>query len=129
MAKRSTFVWTGVLAAVVLGTLLFLGWSSGTFGGEGFAANPVLSYYFLPTCGWCQKFNPTWEKMQIEAKNQGMSIQFKKINGEEAAAEVEAKGIQGFPTLRLEIHGKDLEYDGERSVEAILAFVKEHSME
>lgn len=83
---------------------------------------PKVVYYFLPGCGWCQKFMPEWEKFTKLAKTEGMETQ--KVNAQENAEEVTKKGITAFPTIHVVKDGKPTEYNGDRTAEDLLKFAK-----
>lgn len=82
-----------------------------------------VTYYFLPGCGWCQKFMPEWEKFENLAKKDGIVTE--KVNAQENADEVTKKGITAFPTVHVAKGGsKPAEYTGERTAEDLLKFAK-----
>lgn len=86
------------------------------------AEKTKVIYYYLPGCGWCQKFMPEWDKFVELAKAAG--IETEKVNAQENAEEVTKKGINAFPTVHVVKGGKATEYDGERTAEEILKFAK-----
>lgn len=79
-------------------------------------------YYYLPGCGWCQKFMPEWDKFVKLAKENGIDTE--KVNAEENAEEVSKKGITAFPTVHIVKGGKPTEYNGDRTSDALLAAAK-----
>lgn len=79
-------------------------------------------YYFLPGCGWCQKFMPEWEKFEKLAKDAGIDTE--KVNAQENAEEVSKKGITAFPTIHVVKAGKPVEYEGERTADELMKFAK-----
>lgn len=82
-----------------------------------------VTYYFLPGCGWCQKFMPEWEKFVKLAKEEG--IETEKVNAQENAEDVTKKGITAFPTIHVGKGGsKPVEYNGDRTAEDLLKFAK-----
>ena len=83
---------------------------------------PTITYYFLPGCGWCQKFMPEWEKFAQLAKKEGFETA--KVNAQENPEEVSKKGITAFPTVEVVKNGTATEYNGERTAEDLLNFVK-----
>jgi thioredoxin-like negative regulator of GroEL len=90
---------------------------------EKFESIPTITYYYLPTCGWCTQFTPTWEKFAEEAKAKGLNVHVKKVNGNEASDEVNKYNINGFPHVQLVKGAKVVPFNGERTVEALMAFV------
>lgn len=95
---------------------------------EGFESKATLSYFYLPGCGWCQKFNPEWDRFVELIKEEDVDVMVRKVNAEEARDEVEKEKIQGFPHIHLKkASGERVDYEGERTAEALIEFVKEHS--
>ena len=95
---------------------------------EGFESKVSLSYFYLPGCGWCQKFNPEWDRFVELVKSEKIDVQLRKVNAEEARDEVSKEKIQGFPHIHLKNpDGERVDYEDERNAEALLKFVKENS--
>jgi thiol-disulfide isomerase/thioredoxin len=81
-------------------------------------------------CGWCDKFKPTWDKLkenkickfyECESSNQNNSIEAKQIE-EQLNTE-----ISSYPSIYLEVNGKYKEYQGDRSYDDVLNFVKQYN--
>lgn len=76
---------------------------------------------YAPWCGHCQALAPTWEAFAAES------------GGRFHVAEVDCpanpkacEGVNGYPTLRLYVEDEEpSEYEGERTVEALLDFVEQ----
>ena len=95
---------------------------------EGFESKVVLSYFYLPGCGWCQKFNPEWDRFVEMVKTEKIDVEVRKVNAEEARDEVKKENIQGFPHIHLKSKsGERVDYEGERKAEELVKFVKENS--
>lgn len=95
---------------------------------EGFESKVTLSYFYLPGCGWCQKFNPEWDRFVEMVKTEKLDVQLRKVNAEEARDEVEKEKIQGFPHIHLKkASGERVDYEGQRTAEELAKFVKENS--
>lgn len=73
--------------------------------------------YFANWCGHCRNMAPEWEKAAEALKgivNMGaIDASVHKIN---------VQGIQGFPTIRFLINGKEKDYKGGRSARDFVAF-------
>lgn len=94
---------------------------------EGFESKVVVSYFYLPGCGWCKKFDPEWERFVEMVKTEKIDVEVRKINAEEARDEVKKENIQGFPHIHLKTKaGKRMDYEGERKAEALIEFVKQN---
>jgi len=99
---------------------LFLRKTEGFEGGE----TPVIVYYFLPQCGWCKKFSPTWE--EFVAKAEKVPIKTLKLDASKPENEkrVEKHGIKGFPHVQMEKGEQAKPFEGERTVDALMKFAK-----
>lgn len=91
---------------------------------EAFESRPTVTYYYLPSCGWCQKFTPTWEEFEVAVKAQGIQVSTRKVNGNEATEEVDKFGIQGFPHVQMVQGDKVAVFEGERTVSSLIDFAK-----
>jgi len=84
--------------------------------------NFVLVKFYAPWCGHCKKMAPDF----VAAAEELANTEFKFANVDateekEIAAEV---GVQGYPTLKFFINGKEKEYTGERTQDKIVEWVK-----
>jgi thiol-disulfide isomerase/thioredoxin len=89
-----------------------------------------LCFFYMDGCGWCDKFMPVWNKLkqnkvcelyECESSNQNNSIEAKEI---ESQLKTE---ISSYPSIYLQVNGKYKEYEGNRSYEDVLNFIKENS--
>ena len=120
--KKSVHIFITLI--VVLGLLMGIYFLMGGRFIEKFTGgdNTKVVYYYLPGCGWCQKFMPEWDKFEKMAKDNG--IEAKKVNAQENADEVSKKGITAFPTVHIIKGGKETEYTGDRTADALLTAAK-----
>jgi len=118
--KKSVKVVLGAIAVLLL--LVGIAFLLQSKKWEGFATEKTVSFYYLPGCSWCEKFKPEWKKFESSAKDNG--IVTRAVNAQENEQEVSKKQIKGFPTVLVTSNGKEVEYNGERTSEALLAFVK-----
>jgi len=93
---------------------------------ENFHNQKVLILFYAPWCGHCKKLMPEWNK--IEESND-TDIKIVKINGDENKELAQNYEVQGFPTIYYLPKGlnnpKDrIEYQGDRTGEALLTFIK-----
>lgn len=72
-------------------------------------------YYSSDMCGFCQRFNPTWEKLR--ARNSGKYI-FRKITKQEHPEKIQTANIRGFPTIRVFFPNSNnfVDYNGNREL-------------
>ena len=83
----------------------------------------VMVKFFAPWCGHCKAFAPEYEKAAEEAKNQGKPYILAELDATVHKNAAEKEGIEGFPTIKLFINGVPINYDGERTADAVLAFL------
>lgn len=81
----------------------------------------TVTYYYLPTCPWCQKFTPEWNKFKEAAK--ANHTQVVEVDASKDPAKAKANGVSAFPTLIITQNGQDTVYAGERSADALMKSV------
>ena len=86
----------------------------------------TLALFYAPWCGHCKKLMPTWDQLLSQNTNSGVKLA--KINCDENPELAGKFGVESFPTIYFLPMGlnnpKDrIEYKGERSGEALLAFI------
>lgn len=114
--RKSGKVTLGLLAVLFLLLGIALLVRSRRF--EAFGEPCTVVFYYLPGCGWCEKAKPEWKKFEEKAKSKGIIT--KAVNAQENQDEVASKGIRGFPTFMLVKEGKEEEYSGDRTAEALM---------
>ncbi|KAK9826486.1 hypothetical protein WJX81_004945 [Elliptochloris bilobata] len=86
-------------------------------------ARPVLVAFYAPWCGHCKSLIPEWTKVAEALKASGVSVAA--VDADTHKALGSRHGIQGFPTLKLFLHGKDgrartVDYAGARQAAAVV---------
>ncbi len=98
--------------------------SSSSASSEPFAdsSSPAkLTLYFAPWCGWSKKFLPAWE----ELKKQNLGVEYVTLNCDEDTNKQSCSAANGFPTVILTTaSGKTVTYNGNRTVDDLVNFVK-----
>jgi protein disulfide-isomerase A1 len=87
----------------------------------------VLIEYYAPWCGHCKKLAPIWDQLADELKDIP-NLTIAKMDA--TANEVEGVDIKGYPTLKWYPKGDKknaVDFDGERDLDSIKAWLKEHS--
>ena len=90
---------------------------------EGDSENDLhIMLFHADWCGHCKKFMPEW--MKFEEKH-GNNVKITKHEvSEDGTSELAKKyKVQGFPTVIAKKNGKDQQYTGERTVDALTNFV------
>ncbi len=119
MPKRvATKVVIFVSVAVLLGIMALFACRK-----EMFESKPTLSYYFLPTCGWCTKFNPEWEKFVKIAPD---TIATQKVDGT-TSPDIEKYKIKSFPHIQFVKGDKVIIFEGERTSDKLMKFITDNS--
>lgn len=108
-----------VIAIVIVGVYLL-----NVYYKEGFEGATRMILYYAPWCPHCKEMMPEWEKFVQQAKAEKLPMTFETVNSDEKPEVVKTKGIQGFPTIRVEKNGKEQDYDGARTASAMLKFAK-----
>ena len=76
-----------------------------------------ITLYHANWCGHCKHFKPTWDSMKSFFDSN--KIQHAEYEDSLNSKEIEAANINGFPTIKIVKDGKEYEYQGKRTEEAI----------
>ncbi|XP_074549500.1 protein disulfide-isomerase A4 isoform X1 [Halichoeres trimaculatus] len=87
----------------------------------------VLIEFYAPWCGHCKQFAPEYEKIAQALKENDPPIPVAKVDATEASSLGSRFEVSGYPTIKILKKGEPIDYDGERTQEAIVARVKEVS--
>ncbi|KAG9508914.1 Protein disulfide-isomerase A6-like protein [Fragariocoptes setiger] len=80
----------------------------------------IMVEFYAPWCGHCKAFAPEYVKIARKLKNRNANVVVAKIDANEERAIGQQYGIQGFPTLKLFKRQQPTDYDGARSVGAVV---------
>jgi len=81
----------------------------------------TLLEFYAPWCGHCKKLTPEFEKAALELKGK---VSLGKVDATEEKELATKYNVKGFPTLVWFEDGKEQEYDGGRTAETIVEWVK-----
>lgn len=91
---------------------------------EMFSGGAKLYFFYADWCGYCRKFKPEWEKLKAEPN---LGIELEEVDcSNEAPALAKEYDVKGFPTLILVHSSNKVTYEGERSANAIISFIKDN---
>lgn len=93
----------------------------------------VFTLYYMNGCPHCETILPEYKKFaaagQVTTNGKKTKIRMLEQGDPNAAPELEARSVKGFPTFILNtVDGKYIEYQGERSVPAIGQFINQHAV-
>ena len=83
----------------------------------------VMVDIYTPTCPHCKALAPEFLKAAKTAQADKKPYSFVKINGHDNPGINSRFQVSGYPTMKLFVNGNPISYEGNRSAEAILAFM------
>lgn len=89
-------------------------------------ATATITMYHVDWCGYCKKAMPEFKKLQDyhgQIINDSI-LHVKLVDCDEETELAEKENITSFPTIKLEHKSKTHEYDGERTFQGLMDFLK-----
>ena len=88
----------------------------------------TLEYYFMKKCPHCVDFNPVWDKLSAKLKSENYNVEMKKYDLQDKAnsEKISQNNVSGAPTIIMVSNGKSVEFNGARSIDALVKFVKQN---
>jgi len=81
-----------------------------------------ITLYHASWCPHCTTFMSEWQKLKTQL---GGKVQFEEYEDGANKDVINANGITGFPTIKLDTHdGKKVEYSGPRTADALIAYMQ-----
>jgi protein disulfide-isomerase A1 len=84
----------------------------------------ILVEFYAPWCGHCQSLKPEYARAATTLKEQGSAVALAKVDATVESSLGQRYAVQGYPTLKWFVDGEPLDYNGGRTSEDILKFVK-----
>lgn len=84
----------------------------------------ALVEFYAPWCGHCKTLKPEYAKAATALKASDPDVIIAKVDATEEKEVAEKFKVQGFPTLKWFVNGKEQEYEGGRTADDIIRYVK-----
>lgn len=91
--------------------------------------SPILGVYYTEWCGYSQQFLRALQNDIIPALEQNKldkAFQIKLVDCDKHKEECAKNNVPGFPTLILHKDNSNIPYDGDRSPDDLIHFLKQH---
>lgn len=116
-----------LVVVLLLLSLMFLRMSVRS-GLEGFQDEKKVVIAKADWCGHCRKAAPEFERLRQASPIRladGSQATVEVLDADQNKAEVSALGVKGFPTILGMKGGEKVEYPGERTYDAVVAFLNQ----
>lgn len=131
-----------IIMVIYLGKYIFNAFTEGTgrtemFDGtdDGYASQGTretgqtlaCTMYYAPWCGHCKTAKPEWIKIENELHGKtinGTKLLITKIDCDKYPKVAEEENIQGFPTFKFKMNGKEYDYNSGRTYNDFKQFIE-----
>jgi thiol-disulfide isomerase/thioredoxin len=87
--------------------------------------NVTITNFNTEWCGWSKRFQPEWEEFSKSNElKQKTNITVRDIKCDDPNNDIICNNITGFPTVVVKIDGKRTLYDGGRTSNDLIEFIK-----
>jgi thiol-disulfide isomerase/thioredoxin len=124
MLSRKTIIVIIIIVAIIVFSYLVYSYSVEHFyePANVLVTDPMeLTLYYAPWCQHCKALKPEWEKLKEFVQNSKelkAMLMIKEVNCDQNECPV-----QGYPTIILRKHNKEITYDGDRNIEGFVEFI------
>ena len=86
----------------------------------------VIVLFYVDWCPHCVSTKPHFQKLMAHNNENinGKVLKVAMVNCEKNPELAEAAGVEGYPTIQLELNGKRHNYDGERTEAGFMSYIK-----
>lgn len=88
-----------------------------------------LYFFYTDWCGFSQKAMPEWEALEEKVSNTPYfgttKVETVRVNAEKDRATALLYEVHGFPTIKLETSSLLRDYEGNRSADSLMKFLRE----
>ena len=126
---KNRALWIGLAVVGLLVLLRFISTSSSEGFTDSLKGADTFTLYYADWCPHCKAVKPAFQDW---AKNgfvsvAGRNVKVRMVEPEKEPEKATTKEIKGYPTFMLETaDGKSVEYQGDRSPDAYMAFLEEN---
>lgn len=86
----------------------------------------ILVDFYAPWCGHCKKLSPVLDETAPVLAKLNQPVVIAKLDADKYRKLASKHEIDGFPTLKLFVHGVPIEYTGPRKPEQLIRFLKKY---
>ncbi|CAO2812962.1 unnamed protein product [Amaranthus hypochondriacus] len=84
----------------------------------------VMVEFYAPWCGHCQALAPEYAAAATQLKSDGVNVVLAKVDATEENELAHQYDVQGFPTVLFFVDGEHKPYNGQRTKDAIVTWIK-----